>query len=154
MDSLRFIKDWSSEKGAELVEFALTFPLLLLVSMGIIDFGLLLQRYEVLTNAAREGARVGVLGAYADADIEARVNQYLLGTGLSGLTVNTAVGAPTKLAVGPSCITVIPVTVSYVHNYMFVGGIGSYFGGSFGTRTVTATANMRRELAATPPPCV
>lgn len=52
---------WSDESGAELIEFALALPLLLLVGLGVLDFGRLFQRYEVVTNAAREGARVGVL---------------------------------------------------------------------------------------------
>ena len=32
--------------------------------LGIIDFGFLFQRYEVVTNAAREGARVAILPGY------------------------------------------------------------------------------------------
>ena len=40
------------------------FPTLLLVMLGIIDFGFLFQRYEVVTNAAREGARVAILPGY------------------------------------------------------------------------------------------
>ncbi len=52
---------WACERGAELVEFAFVFPTLLLVMLGIIDFGFLFQRYEVVTNAAREGARVAIL---------------------------------------------------------------------------------------------
>jgi hypothetical protein len=149
MDALKLWKDWSSDRGAELIEFALTFPLLLLVTLGIIDFGLLFQRYEVLTNAAREGARISVLPGYTDADIVTRVNQYLQGTSLSPLTVTTTPGAPQTLAVGAgACITVKPVTVSFDHEYFFVGGIMSYFGSSLGTKTLTATAAMRHEIAA------
>ena len=59
----------SCERGAELVEFAFVFPTLLLVMLGIIDFGFLFQRYEVVTNAAREGARVAILPGYGDADV-------------------------------------------------------------------------------------
>ena len=47
--------------ASKLIEFALVFPLLLMVILGIVDFGFLFQRYEVLTNAAREGARVAAL---------------------------------------------------------------------------------------------
>ena len=47
-----------SEDGAELVEFALVLPMLLLVVLGIAEFGFIFQRYEVVTNAAREGARM------------------------------------------------------------------------------------------------
>jgi Flp pilus assembly protein TadG len=50
-----------NETGAELIEFAFVLPLLLLVIVGIFDFGFLFQRYEVVTNAAREGARAAVL---------------------------------------------------------------------------------------------
>ena len=147
MDPLRFVKRWRCEKGAELVEFALTFPLLLLVMVGIMDFGLLFQRYEVLTNAAREGARVAVLPGYNAADVTNRVNQYLLGTTLSG-AVTTVVGAPALMPVGGGrCITVIPVTSTYTHNYMFVRGIARYFNQTFGTRVLTARANMRKESA-------
>ena len=38
---------------------AIVTPLLLLLVMGIVDFGFMFQRYVVLTNAAVEGARVG-----------------------------------------------------------------------------------------------
>ena len=56
----------TAERGAELVEFALVFPMLLLVMLGIMDFGFLFQRYEVVTNAAREGARVAILPGYTE----------------------------------------------------------------------------------------
>jgi Flp pilus assembly protein TadG len=149
MDSLTSWRAWSSDRGAELIEFALTFPLLLLVALGIVDFGLLFQRYEVLTNAAREGARVAVLPGYGSADVVARINQYLTGTGLSPATVTSSVGAPLTLTVSPGlCVTVTPVSVSYTHNYIFLGGIGTYFGSSFGSQTLTATANMRNEIGA------
>ena len=48
----------ASERGAELIEFAFILPLLLFVVVGIIDFGFLFRDYEILTNAAREGARL------------------------------------------------------------------------------------------------
>ena len=64
-----------SQAGAELVEFALALPLLLLVFGGIVDFGLLLQRQQVMTNAAREGARLAVLPGYSRADVQARVRR-------------------------------------------------------------------------------
>ena len=142
----------SSERGSELVEFALVFPLLLLVVLGIIDWGLVFTRYEVLFNAAREGARVSVLPGYTNADITTRVNQYIQGIGLNSGNVTTSVGATQTLNIGPGCISVRPVTVSYVHSFNFLGGanggIISLFGGSFGTKTLSATASMRDETAA------
>ena len=41
------------------------------------------QRYEVVTNAAREGARVGVLPDFTATDVQNRVNGYLAASGLT-----------------------------------------------------------------------
>jgi Flp pilus assembly protein TadG len=139
---------WRSERGAELIEFALVFPTLLLVMLGIIDFGFLFQRYEVVTNAAREGARVAVLPGYADADVQARVTQYMTAGGLTETSPAT-VGPVQTLTVGGQCITVRPVTVSYNHQFLFLGPIIGLMGGSgFSNKTLTATSAMRSEIAA------
>jgi Flp pilus assembly protein TadG len=50
-----------SEKGAVAVEFAVIAVLLLTLIFGAIDFGLLFYNKQVITNAAREGARMGVV---------------------------------------------------------------------------------------------
>ena len=55
-----------SERGAELIEFALVLPLLMFIILGLVDFGFMFQRFEVVTNAAREGARIAVLPGYVD----------------------------------------------------------------------------------------
>ena len=49
------------ESGQGLVEFALVLPALLLTLMGIADFGRMFAIYSNLFNAAREGARYGVV---------------------------------------------------------------------------------------------
>jgi Flp pilus assembly protein TadG len=51
----------SSERGQALVEAALTFPLLLLLFFGIIEFSLVILSYNTISNAAREGARYGII---------------------------------------------------------------------------------------------
>jgi Flp pilus assembly protein TadG len=66
-----------SRRGAELIEFALVLPFLLLIFGGIVDFGLLLHRQQVVTNAAREGARLAVLPGYALEDVQARVQAFV-----------------------------------------------------------------------------
>ena len=73
----RWLTRGNAEDGAQLVEFALVLPLLLLIMLGIAEFGFVFQRYEVLTNAAREGARVAVLPGYNDVDVNARIMAYL-----------------------------------------------------------------------------
>jgi Flp pilus assembly protein TadG len=145
MAAVNFWRRLTQEKGAELIEFALVFPLLLLVVVGIMDFGLLLRQYEVLTNAAREGARVAVLPGYAPADVQARVNQYLVASGMAAAPTPPVVSPPQAVDVGGACITLTGVTVSYPYNFLFLGGIGGYFGGSYTSTTLSATASMRYE---------
>lgn len=138
----------ADETGAELIEFALVFPLMLLVLLGIIDFGLLFQKYEVVINAAREGARVAVLPGYADADVATRVDQYLTAGGLVDAHDAPTVTHPASLKVGGQCVAVTAVTVTYPHTYSFVGGIAGYFGATgLTSRTLAATAEMRNELS-------
>jgi Flp pilus assembly protein TadG len=139
-------KSLRDERGAQLIEAALVLPLLLLVLLGILDFGLLFQRYEAVTNAAREGARVAILPGYTDADVENRVQQYLTDAGLTAAPTTTVI-APAGVNVGGgTCITMTGATVSYPHTYFLVGGIMTYFGGpGLDTTALVATAMMRYE---------
>ncbi|PYR05856.1 MAG: pilus assembly protein TadE, partial [Acidobacteria bacterium] len=66
-----------NERGQALLEAAMTLPLLLLVSVSIFEFGRAYQTWQVLTNAAREGARVAVLPNATIADAQARVSAYM-----------------------------------------------------------------------------
>jgi hypothetical protein len=45
------------ERGAALIEVAITLPILLLTSPSILEFGRVYQTWQVVTNAAREGDR-------------------------------------------------------------------------------------------------
>jgi hypothetical protein len=141
---------WQSERGSVLIEAAITMPLLLLVVLGLVDFGRLFQRYEVVTNAAREGARVAILPEYDSTDAQHRVEQYITAGGLDPLLVTvTPIAQSVPVGGGGPCITLKGVTVTYPHTYSFVGGIIQFFGGSgFGTINLTATASMRTEGAA------
>lgn len=142
-----------SQRGAELIEFALIFPLLLLVMLGIVDFGFMFQRFEVLTNATREGARVAVLPGYSDADTVLRVCSYLSSGGVPTTTCGTtnptiAVSNTTLAMAGGGTLQMKRVAVTYTHAYMFVGPIISLIGGgSFNTNVpITTVAVMRKEL--------
>jgi Flp pilus assembly protein TadG len=57
------------KKGQAVVETALILPIIILILMGIIDFGLMFNNYLVINNAAREGARNAAVGS-SDANIK------------------------------------------------------------------------------------
>lgn len=50
---------FSSDAGAQLAEFALTLPLLAVFLVGIFDFGNAFAVKQKISNAARDGARIG-----------------------------------------------------------------------------------------------
>ena len=52
---------WKDQKGQGLVEFAIILPVLLIILLGIVEFGLILYNQHVITNASREGARYGIV---------------------------------------------------------------------------------------------
>jgi Flp pilus assembly protein TadG len=56
-----------SERSQSLVEFSLVLPVLLLLTLGIVDFSMGFKSYVELTNATREGARYAVVGNPAGA---------------------------------------------------------------------------------------
>ena len=74
--------------GQSLVEFAVVLPVFLLILAGILDFGLGLYSQMTVINAAREGARLGVVEPGNVADIKARVDAMAGGLDKSRLTIS------------------------------------------------------------------
>lgn len=66
------LKNLKNQKGQALVEFAIVLPILLMLVMGIIQFGMMLNSYLAIENASREGARAGIVGS-ADTEIESLI---------------------------------------------------------------------------------
>jgi len=60
------------DRGAAAVEFALVLPILLLLVLGIVQFGMTFFQWLEMEHAAREGARWGSLG-YTVTEIQAKV---------------------------------------------------------------------------------
>ena len=132
-----------------MIEAAMTLPLLLLVCVGIIEFGRLYQTWQVMTNAAREGARIAVLPAPANTGVDARVRQYLNSGGLNtGPTVGVAV-TPVNVSLGAGATASgSKVTVTYPFTFMALQPIAQLIvsGSTAGAPiTLTTSATMRNE---------
>jgi Flp pilus assembly protein TadG len=140
---------WQSARGAELIEFAIVMPMFLFLLAGIFDFGMMFRTFEVVTNAAREGARVGVLPGYAAEDIEDRVDAYMAVSGLTGAYTVTVANTP--VATGAGTFTARAVTVNYTYQFVVLGPIAGFFGGSFTTMPLQAVSVMRTETQAAAP---
>jgi Flp pilus assembly protein TadG len=83
-----------SERGAALVEAALTMLMLFVLVFGVFEAGRILNIQQTLTNAAREGARLSVLPLQGGTDtlappalVRSRVRTFLGASGLNGAAV-------------------------------------------------------------------
>jgi Flp pilus assembly protein TadG len=70
-------------RGQTLAEFALVFPILLVMLMGVFDFGRAIFLYNSLTNAAREGARLAIVN-----QDETRIGQRVQDMAFTGSVTN------------------------------------------------------------------
>lgn len=134
-----------NQRGAALIETAITIPLVLLVSVAIFEFGRAYQTWQVLTNAAREGARIAVLEAYTDDQVTTTVRNYLTGGQLSNADT-ASIDIVRNEPFGSS--TASRVTVNYPFQFMVLNGVAQLVqsGSTAGTPlTMQSSALMRNE---------
>ncbi len=131
--------------GQNLVEFAMVTVLLLAIVLGIVEFGRVWMTFQVVTNASREGARLGSLpaGFTTTGDVTSRVNNYLTSANLDTgrATVNVT-------GVNGSTGTDVVVTVGYAVDLMFLGPVLTLIDSSStmpGSIQLQARATMRNE---------
>jgi len=128
--------------GTSIVEMTIVLPLLLLLVFAIGDFGIAYTRWVSLTNAAREGAREGVVfrspcnkGAVENL-IRATVSDFADSSGLDGATINTdIVGACDPVG------TQLTVTATAPYNYLALSALA----GLAPTINLSARTVMRNE---------
>ena len=98
---------WKDQRGAVAVEFALVFPLLMLVLFGIIEYGAVYNAQLQITGAAREAARdmalTGNTGTATAAALDAT----------AGLAPALSAGDVTFSSGGCAPGTDVTVTISY-----------------------------------------
>jgi Flp pilus assembly protein TadG len=80
------VKIIRNNKGQALVEFAIILPILLLLILGIVQFGMMINSYLSIQYAAREGARAGIVGS-TDSEIKNLIIADSPGLDSSKLTV-------------------------------------------------------------------
>ena len=88
-------------RGQALVEFALVFPLLMLLVFALIDLGRVVYTHNAIAEAAREGARWGSVQARSARDIpgiEAHAVDNVVGVG-AGVTATATCVRPGTVVV-------------------------------------------------------
>jgi Flp pilus assembly protein TadG len=130
-------------RGQALVEFALVAPILLLLILGLVDFARAWNAYQVITDAAREGARAAVIN---NATITENEVKTVVGAALTRASLDpnepTTVITITGLTDGRG----FPTTVRIEHQYQ-LGWVGALMALAQGSDQLTLTSEivMRNE---------
>ena len=131
-------------KGQALVEFALVLPLLLLLILGIVEFGRAWNAKQILTDAAREGARLSVVGDPTITDTS-QVNPSIRTIiALAGLDSSTAtISYPDGFKTGTGNVTSVMVSLPF--QFVVLHRLVQLVTSSNGTMVLSTTARMRNE---------
>jgi Flp pilus assembly protein TadG len=70
-------------RGLALIEAALVFPLLLLLTFGVIEYGWMFLKAQEITNAARYGARLAVRPGITSGEVEAAIDVLMARAGMA-----------------------------------------------------------------------
>jgi Flp pilus assembly protein TadG len=143
------IRRLGGQRGQALIETALTLPIVLVLSISIFEFGRALQVWQLLTNAAREGARVAVLPGATQDTVRTRVLAYMEAGGLPNRAPNQiTVNGDAEIDMGGEMVSASQITIAYPFTFMVLNPImqlvasGSEVGEDI---TMTASALMRNE---------
>ena len=137
----------ADRSGQNLVEFALVVVMLLLLVAGICEFGRAWNLYQILANAAREGARLAALpsGFATDAQVNTRIKSYLTTGNVDSSKASVTIGGA---GVDGGTGTQVSITVSYPYQFGYVGPLvrminpGATAGADI---TINAQSVMRNE---------
>ncbi len=136
-------------RGAALLEMALTLPMMLLIAAGIFEFGRAYQTWQIITNAAREGARIAVLPGTTDSMVTDRVKTYMSDGQLSDSAAATvAIQRNATIAMGAGTATASRITISYPFTFVVLQPISKLINPSStlgAPLTMSVSALMRNE---------
>ena len=137
------------ERGNALVESAITIPILLLLMVGIFEVGRAYETWQVLTNAAREGARMAVTPNSNSATTIALVRQYMADGQLTkSASASVVVDTGATIVVNGTNVSASQVTVDYPFDFIVLQPVARLVAPSTNTGqaiTMHATSLMRNE---------
>ncbi len=113
-----------NQSGQNLVEFALILPLLVMIIFGTLDLGRAFFATITITNAAREGARYGILHPDDPTGMRSAVIDEATNSGfdLGDISVSTINITCTDVASPAGCDRNQPVTVEITYQFELLMG--------------------------------
>ena len=133
------------DRGQSLVELAIVIPILLLLVIGMVEFARAWMFQQLITNIAREGARLAVLPSSQQSDVQTRIDNLLTAASIPPATATINL----TICTGPGCTgtdDIVQIDVPYTFD--LVGPIASFVCGGCGALssiTLSTTSTMRNE---------
>lgn len=135
-----------TEAGQALVEFTLILPLFLLLLFALVDFGRGFYTWLLVTNAAREGARIAAVQS-PDATINTRIYDSFCTSYPSNCSLDPSQLTISKTNVLGARGTSVQIDLTY--NFQYATPIGGILhivsGGTLNTPVIKAHSSMRLE---------
>ena len=120
-------------RGSALAEFAVIAPLLITLLFGVVEYGYVYMVRQTMTNAAREGCRLGIITSSTEEMVLARIAEMMAPTGVSGYAATYTKGTEADP------VDRVDLTVNYEDITLLPG----FFSGIIGELNVTCS--MRQE---------
>jgi len=135
-----------TEAGQALVEFTMVLPIFVLLLFGMIDFGRGFYTWLLLTNAAREGARVAAVQGSVSS-VDARIYDSFCDSYPTSCGLNPAKLSITRNNIQGKRGEAVSIDLSYDFDYATpIGNIVTLLsGGTLNEPTITAHTSMRLE---------
>ena len=113
-----------NESGQAIVEFALVLPLLMGLLLGIVQFGIIFNNYETITDAARVGGRQAIVARFAGDNGASAISAAKAAASNLDLTAPGAVTVHSCPPTTPNCTTddwsttgnIVTLTVTYPYS--------------------------------------
>ncbi|MBI4467962.1 MAG: pilus assembly protein [Acidobacteria bacterium] len=123
-------------RGQSTVELAFAAPIFMLLVIGMIEYGRAMMIHHTITNAAREGARVGAFSGSDAGTVQTAVDKYLNGGGLESAKAQITISGA-KAASGSD----VAVTINYPYTSIVLELIHA----SSNSLTLSANSTMIHE---------
>lgn len=138
---MKFRVTGSADEGQALLEFALVMPLLLILVVGVIEFGRAWNMQQIITDAAREGARKA---AIYDPDVTQAMVENTVKNALAGGRIQPSTATITTNGWDADQNFPVTVTVSVPYRFTFFGPLIKWTTGESNITLKTAFT-MRNE---------
>lgn len=130
----------SGRRGTATIELAVLAPVLIVLMLGILEVGRAIMVSQMVTDAAREGARRATIIGGSDTTAKNAVTNYLTQTGVPGVSASNTTVSPSADSASSGTAITVTVTVPY-GNVPWLPGAPIWFN----DQNLTGTVIMRKQ---------